>query len=232
TRSEAAGAEATFELVNRYLETIEPAIHEHEGFINKFLGDGILALFPDAAAGLAGARSLQRAVVDLNQQLEKEGQEPIRVGVGLHVGTVMLGTVGGKKQLDTSVIADAVNTASRVESLTKRYGVDILATTTALEEAGSTDGSRELDRVVVVGRQEPITVHEVYWQETDHAERDRAYADALKAYRQGQLEEALVIFQALAESDPTARRMASETEKLIERGLPSSWSGVVRLDEK
>ncbi|MBW2534154.1 MAG: adenylate/guanylate cyclase domain-containing protein, partial [Deltaproteobacteria bacterium] len=155
TRSEAAGAEATFELVNRYLEAIEPSIHEHEGFINKFLGDGILALFPDAASGLAGARALQRAVRRLNQQFQQEGEEPIRVGVGLHVGTVMLGTVGGKRQLDTSVIADAVNTASRVESLTKRYGVDILATATALEEGGSTEDSRELDRVVVVGRQEP-----------------------------------------------------------------------------
>ncbi|MBW2454718.1 MAG: hypothetical protein JRI68_09410 [Deltaproteobacteria bacterium] len=233
TRSEAAGAASTFALVNRYLEAIEPAIHEHDGFINKFLGDGILALFPDPKSAVAGARALQQAVATLNQALAEEDEEPLRVGIGLHFGTVMLGTVGGRQQLDTTVIADVVNTASRVESLTKRYGVDILATQAVLDELAAEDRTRELDRVVVAGRKAPVTLHQIYGSdEPSLADRDEAYAKALASYRRGELTAALESFKALAESDPPSAHLAAQTRRLIAGGPPDDWNGTTRLAEK
>ena len=233
TRSEAAGAAATFALVNRYLEAIEPAIHAHDGFINKFLGDGILALYPDAHSAAASARALQEAVTELNGTLEQEDDEPLRVGVGIHFGPVMLGTVGGRQQLDTTVIADVVNTASRVESLTKRYGVDILATQALIDALDDEARVRELDRVRVVGRKEPVTVHQVYWEgQPGSAQRDESYAEALAAYRAGDLEAALDGLAALAADDGPAQRLAGQTRQLLEAGLPPDWNGTLRLAEK
>jgi class 3 adenylate cyclase len=119
TRSEQMSPSETFSFLNTYLAHMVPAIEKHGGLIDKYIGDAIMALFPDSADNaLASAEAMQEAVRRLNDT-RPPGQEPISIGIGLHRGRLMLGTVGDRNRLDVTVISDAVNVASRLESLTK-----------------------------------------------------------------------------------------------------------------
>ncbi|HSF75168.1 MAG TPA: adenylate/guanylate cyclase domain-containing protein, partial [Microcoleus sp.] len=129
TLSESMTPEDNFRFINSYLSRMEPVINENNGFIDKYIGDAIMALFSGEAdhAVKAGIAMLHR-LVEYNQQRANFGYEPIQIGIGINTGTLMLGTVGGQNRMDGTVISDAVNLASRVESLTKNYGVSLLIT--------------------------------------------------------------------------------------------------------
>ena len=129
-------------LLNAYFERLTDAVMAHGGEVLKFIGDGLLAVFPYAAfesereaaeASLAAAEQALQAVENLNTtappELAKiEGWQPLRTGIALHEGQVFFGNVGGPARLDFTVIGPAVNTASRVEALTKSLGRSILIT--------------------------------------------------------------------------------------------------------
>lgn len=118
----------TFAFINDYLSHAGPVIRAHGGFIDKYIGDGMLALFPDSADhALDAAIELHQTVRRLNESRARLLQVPIAIGVGLHRGNVMLGTIGEEKRYETTVIADAVNIASRLEGLTKEFGANIVA---------------------------------------------------------------------------------------------------------
>ena len=114
--------------MNEYLAHAGPTIREHGGFIDKYIGDAIMALFEDPDGALRAAVALQETLRTFNDVRLSHGGAPIAIGVGIHAGTLMLGTVGEERRIDTTVIADAVNVASRVEGLTKEYHVGIVVT--------------------------------------------------------------------------------------------------------
>lgn len=155
TLSERFGAEKTFAFMNEYHAVMEPAIGAEGGFINQIYGDGIMALFetPDAAA---------RAALAMRSALEtfNETHEPIDIGIGVHTGEVMLGTIGGKERLDTGVISDAVNTASRIQELTKEHGRPILLSGAAVEALEHPDALalEEVATVTPKGRRGEVTL--------------------------------------------------------------------------
>ena len=118
--SEQMSPEESFAFLNSYLSGVGPVIRNHRGFIDKYIGDAVMALFPeDPADALHAAIAMQRFVREFNEQRLVEGRPEIRIGVGLHHGRVMLGTIGEDKRLEGTVISDAVNIASRLEGLTK-----------------------------------------------------------------------------------------------------------------
>lgn len=119
--------------LNRYFELVEPEIRNEGGFINQFYGDGILALFADASAALRAARAMARRV---------DESEGLAIGIGLHTGPLVLGTVGTEARLDTGVVGDAVNTAARIEGLTKTYGHTVLFSEETKQAAGIEDAER------------------------------------------------------------------------------------------
>lgn len=126
TRSEQLSPSETFLFLNTYLSYMVPAIEKNGGLIDKYIGDAIMALYPDSAdSALAAALAMQDAVLRLNDN-RPLGQEPIQIGIGIHRGRLMLGTVGDKNRIDVTVISDAVNVASRLESLTKEKGEAII----------------------------------------------------------------------------------------------------------
>ena len=150
---EARQPRENFAFINEYLAYVEPCITDNGGFINQYYGDGIMALFEDADAALAAGREMLAALEDFN-----ESHETIAIGIGLHTGEVMLGTIGDEARLDTGVIGDAVNTASRIQELTKEHGRALLlsgATERALAEAPALD---EIATVTPKGKSEPITL--------------------------------------------------------------------------
>ncbi len=165
TLSERMTPQDNFKFINDYLSRMEPVIIEHQGFIDKYIGDAIMALFSGSAddAVKAGIAMLHR-LADYNQYLVNSSGVPIQIGIGINTGSLMLGTVGGKNRMDGTVISDAVNLASRLEGLTKNYGVSLLIshhTFTQLKDVNQY-AFRILDRVHVKGKSAKVSVYEIF----------------------------------------------------------------------
>ncbi|AFZ19745.1 protein kinase domain-containing protein [Allocoleopsis franciscana] len=164
TLSERMTPQDNFKFINAYLSRMEPAIIEHQGFIDKYIGDAIMALFSgEADNALKAGISMLHRLTEYNQQRMKSGYMPIQIGIGINTGSLMLGTVGGYNRMDGTVISDAVNLASRVENLTKNYGVSLLIThQTFLQLNEPVYAIRPIDRVKVKGKSEVVAVYEVF----------------------------------------------------------------------
>ncbi|EPG64303.1 adenylate/guanylate cyclase domain-containing protein [Leptospira wolffii] len=127
-----------FQSLNRYIAHMEPVITRNDGFIDKFIGDGVMALFHHSDNALKAAKEMLQELDKFNDLLLGEGSEKIRIGIGIHYGQVVLGTVGTETRMNTTVIGDTVNIAARMEKLTKRAGVPILFTEETLKEVDLT----------------------------------------------------------------------------------------------
>jgi len=156
--------EDSFGFINEFLGAMEPLVHEHGGFVDKFIGDGIMALFDRSAddAVKAGV-AMQRALALANAPRIGAGKAPVRIGIGVNSGPTMVGTVGGPRRMDTTVVSDTVNVASRVEGLNKAYGSGLLLTEHTLRRLQQPEALhlRRLEGVVVRGKVEPVDVFEV-----------------------------------------------------------------------
>jgi predicted ATPase/class 3 adenylate cyclase/tRNA A-37 threonylcarbamoyl transferase component Bud32 len=165
TLSEQMNPEENFRFINSYLSRISPVIREHQGFIDKYIGDAIMALFSGGAdnAVKAGIAMLNK-LVEYNQHRTNSGYKPIQIGIGINTGLLMLGTVGEPNRMDGTVISDAVNLASRTEGLTKNYGVSLLITHETFKRLRNPRdyAIRRIDEVKVKGKSEYVTIYEVF----------------------------------------------------------------------
>ncbi|MBP0020453.1 MAG: ammonium transporter [Cyanobacteria bacterium SBLK] len=163
TISESLSLTENFKFINQYFSEMEPQIKTNHGFIDKYIGDGIMALFSGSADDALDAGI---AMLEKLSQSNLKGEYPfeIRVGIGINTGLLMMGTVGGEERMDGTVISDAVNLASRVEGLTKVYQTPLLIShNTFLKlEHPEKYKIRLLDRVLVKGMSQPISVLEVF----------------------------------------------------------------------
>ncbi|MBE9119609.1 adenylate/guanylate cyclase domain-containing response regulator [Tychonema sp. LEGE 07199] len=168
--SESMSPRENFEFLNSYLSRVGPVIRQYNGFIDKYIGDGIMALFPNRAEdAVQAAIEMQQQVKIYNRHRQNSGYQPISIGIGLHTGTLMLGTIGEAERMESTVISDAVNLAARVEGLTKLYGVGIVASVQTLCRIDDPQNykCRFLDRVQVKGKQTPVAVFEIYDGDSD-----------------------------------------------------------------
>lgn len=239
--SESLTAQESFELLNAYLERMEPAVHEHGGFIDKFLGDGVMALFIDDPDGaVAAGVAMHQALLTFNE--ERRDREPLRMGVGLHAGIVMLGTVGGLHRMETTVIGDTVNTASRIEAMTKHYGTPLLMSSSVRDRLGprSHPGLRPVGRVRVKGKSEAVNVHEVLdARPASEAAPLRAIAptfdSALALWFRAEFVPAAELFGECLRQAPFDRlsaRYRALCEERTGRPVPDGWDGVDEMTEK
>jgi predicted ATPase/class 3 adenylate cyclase len=229
--------------LNAYLSFMEPAILDHGGFIDSYIGDAVMALFdvgPDRAvqAGIAMSAALRR----FNAERAGAGLPATAMGIGVNTGVLTLGTIGGPMRIKCSAIGDCVNVASRVESLTKRYGVAMLVSNHTRDRLADPEryALRWVDRVRVVGKEEPVTLYEVLAAdpaETADAKRaaSHVYEEALHAYQRRDFaaaergfEECLVRVPA----DGVARHHAARSARFLAGGVPPGWDGVDTLDRK
>ena len=164
TRSEILPPEAVITLLNRYFEEVTGAIHRHEGTVDKFIGDGIMAFFgaPKAldnpsAAAVAAAQEMLDRLDGLNRQLAQEGQAPISIGIGLHSGDAVVGHVGSMARHEYTAIGDTVNLASRIESLTKEVGYPLVCSGSVMSALDSSAGFVNLGAKPVKGHT-PVAV--------------------------------------------------------------------------
>lgn len=211
--SEKMTPEENFQFINSYLSQMEPAIIEHLGFIDKYIGDSIMALFSGEAdnAVKAGIAMLHR-LDEYNQHRTNSGLVPIQNGIGINTGSLILGTVGGQNRMDGTVISDAVNVASRIESLTKEYEVSLLISqhTFSRLQHPTDYAIRQVDRVKVRGREEFVTVYEVFdANRADVKEKKlatlQAYTEACSYYNLNAYAEAAQRFEDCLRQNPGDR---------------------------
>ncbi len=145
-RSESLPAEEIISLLNRYFDRMSAAIHQHDGTLDKFIGDGIMAFFgaPNrlnnpAENAFFAARQMLEELAQLNQELSAEGIPEINIGIGLHIGQAVVGHVGSHERHEYTAIGDVVNLTSRVESLTKQAGYPLLCTAEVLQQLEQRD---------------------------------------------------------------------------------------------
>ena len=161
TLSETMTPAENFAFINSYYKRVGPIIRNHDGFIDKYLGDGFMALFPKGAAtALAAAIEMQDTLKAYNGFRIQRGYRPIQVGVGIHSGRCILGLVGEQKRIDGTVISDAVNVASRLEKLTQKHSCLAIVSTEAAARLPASHRFRlsDLGRVEVRGRREPVGI--------------------------------------------------------------------------
>jgi len=201
--SEAMTPQENFAFINQYLARMEPAIVQNSGFIDKYIGDGIMALFgqtPNTAVQ-AGVDMLH-ALHELNAVRREQDQEPIAIGIGINTGQLMLGTVGGPCSMSGTVISDAVNLASRLETLTKRYGISLIISgcTFGLLENPDQFAIRWIGQAQVKGKSDMIAAYEVF--EADPSElkagklqTQQIFEDACTLHHQKEFAQARQLFE-------------------------------------
>ena len=164
--SEGMTPSQNFEFINGFLTQIAPVIKHHGGFIDKYIGDAIMALFPKSPVNAARcAIDMQIALRSFNDRWLGIVNQEIRIGIGIHYGPMILGIVGYAERLSSTVMSDAVNLASRLENLTKKYECDIIVSEDLLQNMSSADAAelnlKLLDSVVVRGRNSMVTIYQV-----------------------------------------------------------------------
>ncbi|MDP3243954.1 MAG: adenylate/guanylate cyclase domain-containing protein [Reyranella sp.] len=163
TLSEQMSPDETFAFINTYLERMGPVIRDHHGFIDKYIGDAIMALFANADDALQAGLAMLAALEGFNAERRATGVPPIEIGIGINTGSLMLGTIGEKHRMDGTVISDAVNLAARIEGLTKDYAAPMLISEFTYRELSNPEASaiRPVDVVVVKGKTRPVAIYAV-----------------------------------------------------------------------
>ena len=228
--SESMSPQQNFDFINSYLSRVGPVIRQYNGFIDKYIGDGIMALFPNRAEdAVQAAIEMQHQVKIYNIHRQNSGYQPISLGIGLHTGTLMLGTIGEAERMESTVISDAVNLASRVEGLTKLYGVGIVASVQTLCRLDDPQHykCRFLDRVQVKGKQTPVGVFEIYDGDSDtmiqlKAQTQTYFEQGIFLYYQQQFAQARRMFRRVLQvnkSDQAASFYAERCGILMKNAL-------------
>lgn len=241
--SELMNPEETFTFINEYLRRVSPIIRKHAGFIDKYMGDGVMALFPGAADdAVQAAIAMWSEVETLNQERAEQNLPPITIGIGLHTGTLMLGTIGEEERMEGTVISDAVNLASRLERLTRLYQATIVVSMETLNRL--TDSSRYKIRflgiVQVKGKQAPVSVFEILNGYPDeliahHLETQAMFEEGLNLYYSKRFAESTVRFSQVLERNPDDRATRIYLERaahFMVHGVPPDWTGIEALSEK
>lgn len=243
TLSESMTPKENFAFINAFLRRVGPIIRDHGGVIDKYIGDAVMALFAHSPAdAVTAAIAMQRKVTEYNQERISFGRDPIAIGVGLHTGSLILGTVGEAERMNSTVISDAVNLASRLEGITKHYGVGIVLsgeTLAPLAQSGNFK-TRFLDKIRVKGKKEYVVIHEVFDADPDDVRKYKEetaaqWQQAIDLYFATRFAEAITIFNALSDRAPNDKPPLLYRERatrLLNDGVESDWTGVESMDSK
>jgi adenylate cyclase len=236
--------EAVLTLLNSYLSEITAVIERHQGVVDKYTGDSVMALFGaplsrgnDAQNAVRTALAMQEAMTALNARNRAAGLAEVEAGIGVNTGLVVAGNLGSQNRLNYTVIGDSVNLSARLEGLTRKYHVaNIVSDTTRQSAPGFV--YRELDLVRVAGKREPVRIFEVIGEEggidASTLQELTAFYAALQAYRARQWDEAQAMFEQLggAAEVNLYRVYLDRIPELRVLELPSDWDAVFTFDKK
>ncbi len=223
--SESMSPAENFQFINAYLSRMEPAITENFGFIDKYIGDAIMALFNGSAddAVKAGIAMLEQ-LNEYNISRTTPDRPPLQIGIGINTGSLMLGTVGGQSRMDSTVISDAVNLASRVENLTKEYGISMLITHNTFIQLNDVYDFRLIDRVTVKGKSRMVTIYEVFAADPPQLRQKKLetktiFEQALIFYNSDRFVEATRLFSACLQINPGDRVAQIYIKRCVKRAI-------------
>jgi class 3 adenylate cyclase len=250
--SEGMTPQGLVKVMNRYFSTMSGPIRDHEGIIDKYIGDAIMAYwgppFTDHAAQARLASLAALKMLELVPQLRTELPELLGVRnlpnsfdlrIGIATGDVLVGSIGSELMMNYTVMGDTVNLASRLEGANKEYGGRILVSEATVAGASDAVEAREIDRVAVLGQNQPQAVFEIMGRKGELSPaqlelRDR-FSEGLSCYRRRQWDEARRAFEAalaIVPNDGPSMTFINRLDKLIVRPPPEEWDGSWRLEQK
>jgi adenylate cyclase len=244
--SEQMDPETLVELLNRYLSAMTEIILRHRGNVNKYLGDGIMAIFgaprgePNhASLACFAALDSQAELAGLRERWKAEGQPEIRARIGINSGPLVVGNMGSQARMEYTVMGDAVNLASRLEGANKFYDTLILLGPRTYELAANDIDVREVDRLRVKGKQDPVVVFELLARKGALPDERRpvieAYRTGLAAYKQRDFATAATHFASALTLDPKdgpALVYLARAKEYLMAPPPEEWDGVYDLTSK
>jgi adenylate cyclase len=250
--SEQLTASAVVNLLNSYFGTVAEVIHAHRGFIDKYIGDAVMAFWVSpfsagddhASDACLAALAQQEAVVQLRAQLPeitgiRRDPPELAIRMGIATGEAVVGTIGSDSSRSYTVIGDTVNLASRLESINKLYGTSLILSEETYRMAQHVIEARELDLITVAGKAEPVRIYEAMGRVDEIAPEQiqlrEMYANGLAAYRRQDWDEAQRYFEScqLGDTDDGPSRLFIERISLLRSSPPpADWDGVWHFKEK
>ncbi len=226
-----------FSFVCSFNERVGPFIRKYNGFVNQYLGDSIMAIFPgNAADALAAAIEIQKEVEEFNETRRQNNQPRIRIGIGMHTGRLIMGITGDKERMDACTISDAVNTASRIEGLTKYYNADIILSDTSIEQIIDTSSFhlRSLGLVQLKGKAEPTGIYECFSGNSDKSIEGKnntlsLFNEAIAHYTEQSFNKANELFLKIAAANPSDSTVQFFMERIVQS---IGKTGIVEMQEK
>lgn len=243
--SEKLSADKVVELLNYYFSSMTDSIFEHEGTIDKFIGDAIMAFWgapiktdDHADKATCSALDMIKRLDEVNLWITEKGLEPIKIGIGIHTGDAILGNIGSENKLDYTIIGDNVNLASRIEGLTKQYGVSLLITEDTHQRLKSPIVCMIVDLVRVKGKKIPIKILLPLGVLGDDEEANRQIQQqaelndkAFQYYLDQQWDEAIALLKQLPD-EMVHRILLERCEKYRQNPPAADWDGVFTMTSK
>jgi adenylate cyclase len=233
---------AVIGVISSYLDVVSTTVESNGGTVDKYIGDAVMALWGAPRLDADQARNACRAALDANKAVRDSGitddrGAPLQVRIGLHSGIAVVGNIGSSRRLNYTAIGDTVNLASRLEGVNKVFGTSILISEETRLAAGETFNTRELAEVSVVGRAEPIRIHELLGEGpmTQKPSWALVYEQALQAFRQRKFTTAIRLAKQVQRERPDdgpSAWLLGICQTLLEAPPSAAWRGVVQLDSK
>ena len=243
TLAETMSPKENFSFINDYVGKMGPIIRQNKGFINQYLGDGIMAIFPkELDFALAAAIAMQLNIQENISFLKDHGKVPISVGMGLHVGSLVMGIIGDNERNEPTTISDTVNAASRMEGLTKYYGANIIVSSDCINTLKNPDNFhfRYLGKVQVKGKSEAINAYECF--DGDKPKIRDLKLDNMNMFNEGMehfyakdFAEASAYFARIAKANPNdkvAQYFRIRAARHTIDGVSEDWDGIEKLEKK
>lgn len=243
--SEGLSPEGLTSFLNEYLTPMTEVLMKHQGTLDKYMGDAIMAFWgapiaqPDhATRACLAALDMLDELLRLKEKWRAEGKPDIDIGIGLNSGLMRVGFMGSERMRNYTLLGDNVNLGSRLEGVNKQYGTNIIISQYTYEKAKGAVYARELDAIRVKGKREPVTIYELRGR-GEPKEGERAFIEAfhegLALYKGRRFAEALECFQKLAAehpNDPPSRVYIERCVQFIEQPPPEGWDGVFEMKTK
>jgi adenylate cyclase len=237
--TESLTAEQTVAFLNEYFSLMVNVIFKNQGVLDKFIGDGIMSVFgvpyekeDDAVRAVRTAIQMRDELAEFNLKKKAASAIPIQIGIGICTGDVISGNIGSERRMDYTVIGDEVNTASRVETLTKYYGTDILISDSTRIALGDNFVTRLVDSILIRGKKQSIDIHEVLGEKgIELTASQELFCRGLERYRKFQFDEAARFFEEGKGEDPLCNVFFLRCRKFKETPPPDNWDGVWVVSE-
>jgi adenylate cyclase len=245
--TEGADSRQLVQQLNEYFERMVAIVFERQGTLDKFIGDAVMAHWGsivshgpgvDAVRAVEAALAMQHSLSKLNQEWKARGWPELSIGIGINHAEVIVGNLGSQSKMELTVIGDGVNLASRLEGLTKAYGLGLILGGAAARLVADRFPLRTVDRVRVKGRTRPVTVHTVVSLDSATATVPawlQAYEDGVQAYQRREFQAALSAFERSEAGNPgdvLTTAYIARTHDLLQSPPGDEWDGITEMAQK